>query len=131
MSNEIKMCLFFSLMLPNHSITFCVFLHWFTLNIDRRCVFSLSKIDLLIFPELIAFGWVDESAFWVICEIFLMIFKRNESFAFFHHRNESCALKNAKLSFLLKIRRKISKITQNADSSTQPKAIPEKLVNQF
>ena len=29
MSNEIKLCLCFSLMLPNHSITFCVFFHWF------------------------------------------------------------------------------------------------------
>ena len=51
-----KECLFFSLMLPNHSITFCVFFHWFTFKIDRRCMFSLSKIDLLIFPESLLAG---------------------------------------------------------------------------
>ena len=56
MSNEMKECLFFSLMLPNHSITFCVFLHWFTFKINRRCVFSLSKIDLLILPESLLAG---------------------------------------------------------------------------
>ena len=38
-------------MLPDHSIKVCVFLHWFTFKIDRRCVFSLPKINLLIFPE--------------------------------------------------------------------------------
>ena len=51
MSNEIKECLVFSSMLPNHSMTFCVFLHWFTFKIVRSFVFNLSKIDLLIFPE--------------------------------------------------------------------------------
>ena len=67
-----KECLFFSLMLPNHSITFCVFFHWFTFKIERRCMFSLSKYDLLIFPESVL---ADESAFWVMFEIFLFNFE--------------------------------------------------------
>ena len=40
-------------------------------------VFTLSKINLQIF------GSVDEAIFGAVFEIFLMIFKRNKSFAFF------------------------------------------------
>ena len=69
-------------MLPNHSVTFCLFLHWFTFKIYRSFVFILSNIDLLIFSG-IAFCWVDEPAFRVVFKIFLMIFERNKSFAFF------------------------------------------------
>ena len=76
----------FSSMLPNHSITFCVFLHWLTFKIDRSFVFILSNIDLLIFLESF-FRWVDEPVFWVVFEIFLVIFKINKSFAFFHTFN--------------------------------------------
>ena len=45
-------------MLPNHSITFCVFLHWFTCKIVLKWVFTLSKISLLIFPELLFAGLI-------------------------------------------------------------------------
>ena len=48
MSNEIKECLDFSSILPNQSITFCVFRHWFAFKIVLSCVFILSKINLLI-----------------------------------------------------------------------------------
>ena len=51
MSNEIKECLVFSSILPNQSITFSVFRHWFAFKIVLSCVFILSKINLLIFPE--------------------------------------------------------------------------------
>ena len=74
-------------MLPNHSITFCVFLHWFTFKIDRRCVFSLSKYDLLIFPESLLAGLMSRH-FGLFSKFSLfMIFNRHESFAFFHAFN--------------------------------------------
>ena len=58
--NEMKECLVFSSMLPNHSMTFCVFLHWFTFKIVRSFVFNLSKIDLLIFPESLFAGLMSQ-----------------------------------------------------------------------
>ena len=45
-------------MLPNHSITFYVFLHWFTFKIVLKWVFTLSKISLLIFPESLFAGLI-------------------------------------------------------------------------
>ena len=76
MSNEIKECLVFSSILPNQSITFYVFRHWFTLKIVLICVFILSKINLLIFPESLfaglisrPFGLFSKFSLWFLREI--------------------------------------------------------------
>ena len=58
MSNGIQECLVFSSILPNQSITFCVFRHWFTFKNVLSCVFIVSKINLLIFPEWIFAGLI-------------------------------------------------------------------------
>ena len=72
-----KGCVVSSSILPNQSITFCVFRHWFTFKIVLSCVFILSKINLLIFPEslIIAglisrhFGLFSKFSLWPLREI--------------------------------------------------------------
>ena len=46
-------------------------IHWFTFKINRSFVLILSNIDLITNFSRIAFGWVDQPAFWVVFEIFL------------------------------------------------------------
>ena len=46
MSNEMKECLVFSPILPNDSMRFCAFLHWFSFKIDRIQSGCQSKVYL-------------------------------------------------------------------------------------
>ncbi len=76
MSNEIKLCLCFSLMLPNHSITFWVFFHWFKFRIFLKLELILSRMILLSFPDslfagLISrhFGLFSKFSLWSLREI--------------------------------------------------------------
>ena len=58
MSNEIRLCLYFSLMLPNHSITFWVFFHWFKFRIFLKLELILSRMILLSFPDSLFAGLI-------------------------------------------------------------------------
>jgi hypothetical protein len=59
MSNEIKLCLSLSFILPNHEITCCVFLHWFEFSFYLKLELILSKITLLSFPDSLFAGLID------------------------------------------------------------------------
>ncbi len=60
MSNEIKLCLCFSLILPNHSITFWVFFHWFKFRIFLKLELILSRMILLSFPDSLFAGLISQ-----------------------------------------------------------------------
>ena len=51
MSKEMKVCLFFSFIALNHSMTAVELLHWLKRELDRISLFILSRIILLIFPS--------------------------------------------------------------------------------
>ncbi len=58
MSNEIKLCLCFSLMLSNHLITFWVFFHWFKFRIFLKLELALSRMILHSFPDSLFAGLI-------------------------------------------------------------------------
>ena len=66
----------FSLMLPNHSITFWVFFHWFKFRVFLKLELTLSRMILLSFPDsLLAglisrhFGLFSKFSLWSLTEI--------------------------------------------------------------
>ncbi len=76
MSNEIKLCLCFSLMLPNHPITFWMFFHCFKFRVFPKLELILSRMILLSFPDLLLaglisrhFGLFSKFSLWSLREI--------------------------------------------------------------
>lgn len=51
MSSEMKVRLFLFSMLPNHSVTFCVFFHWLRFKIFLKLELILSRNALPSFPD--------------------------------------------------------------------------------
>lgn len=58
MSSEMKVRLFLFSMLPNHSVTFCVFFHWFRFKIFLKLELILSRNALPSFPDSLLAGLI-------------------------------------------------------------------------
>ena len=84
MCNEMKECLVFSSILPNQSIMFCMFRHWFTFKIILSCMFILAKINLLIFPQLLFSGLISQH-FGLFSKFSLWSLREIKSSRFFMH----------------------------------------------